>query len=202
MRPEKPFAPACDKNREPILRVLQACFASTGRVLEIGSGTGQHAVYFGHQLPHLTWQPTDLPEHLPGIDRWVDDARLENVAKAIPLDVNRADWQQPVADYVFTANTLHIMHWASVCAFFAGAGRILRPGGTLCVYGPFNFDNHYTSQSNAEFDRWLKARDPQSGIRNFEDLAKLAEDHGLEFLNDHPLPANNRILEWIRAADS
>jgi hypothetical protein len=192
----KPFAESCEQNRDPILVVLREQFTEPATVLELGSGTGQHAVYFARHLPYLNWQPSDLPANLPGINAWIKDEGLPNVLAPLVLDVSSQSWPVTTADHVFTANSLHIMSWTCVQQLFAGVGNIMTDGGRLAVYGPFNYGNQYTSDSNARFDEWLKSRDPQSGIRNFEDLNVLAQDAGMRLLNDYEMPANNRILVW------
>jgi cyclopropane fatty-acyl-phospholipid synthase-like methyltransferase len=194
----KPFAESSEQNREPILKVLQEVFVAPGLVLEIGSGTGQHAVYFAADLPHLRWQPTEVEENLPGIHAWRDEAGLETVLEPLALNVSQQPWPVSTADYVFSANTAHIMSWDNVEAFIAGVGQVLQPGGRFVLYGPFNYDGQYTSESNARFDDWLKARDPLSGVRDFEALNELAEAAGLRLLQDFAMPANNRILCWER----
>lgn len=197
----KPFSEACERNREPILAVLRDAFAGSRAVLEIGAGTGQHAVYFAQHLPHLVWQPTDRAVHLPGIRAWCDEAALQNLLPPRALDVMQAGWGMANAqafDAVFTANTLHIMSWAAMEAFFAGMGRVLPSGGVLAVYGPFNIDGRYTAPSNAQFDAWLKARDPQSGIRDREAVDALGQREGLVRTGDHSMPANNRLVVWRR----
>lgn len=195
----KPHAPACDRNRDPILAVLREHFADRRRVLEIGSGTGQHAVYFARAMPWLQWQASDVAEHLPGIGAWLDAEQLPNTPAPLALDVLEP-WPEVEADAVFTANTLHIMGWKGVQAFFVGVGRLLAgvPNGTLVAYGPFNYNGAYTSGSNREFDDWLKARDPQSGIRDFEAVDALAAGAGLQLVQDVAMPANNRCLVWRR----
>jgi cyclopropane fatty-acyl-phospholipid synthase-like methyltransferase len=195
----KPFAESSAENREPILAVLREVFADRCRVLEIGSGTGQHAVYFGAELPHLTWQTGDLPQHHAGIRLWLAEAALPNVLPPIVLDVNRSDWHDGRYDAVFSANTLHIIGWPEVEKFFAGVGAVLEPGGKLAVYGPFNYNGRFTSESNARFDQWLKGRDPASGVRDFEAVDALARAQGLVLLRDFAMPVNNRTLVWQRA---
>jgi SAM-dependent methyltransferase len=197
--PEKPWSEACERNRGPILEVLRGAFAGATRVLEIGSGTGQHAAYFAAALPHLAWQPSDLAANLPGIAAWRDVAALPNLHAPLALDVDAADWPVAAVDGLFSANTLHIMAWASVASFFRGAGRVLEPGGVLAVYGPFSYDGRHTAESNARFDAMLRARDPLSGVRDFAAVCELAAGLGLEFAKDHALPANNRVLVWRRA---
>lgn len=193
----KPFAPACERNREPILEVLRTQFANRRSVLEVGSGTGQHAVHFAAALPWLTWQCTDLPSQLPGIRQWLDEAGLRNTPPPLPLDVAGL-WPVGPYDAVFSANILHIVEWSRVEAFFAGVGRVLTSGGVLVVYGPFNEGGAYTSPSNRDFDAWLKARDSRSGIRDIEAVQALAKQAGLRAIDDLAMPANNRCLVWLR----
>lgn len=194
----KPWSEACERNRGPILEVLRGAFSGVTRVLEIGSGTGQHAVFFAGALPHLIWQPSDRTEHLAGIAMWRDEAGLPNLRAPLALDVDTADWPVPECDALFSANTLHIMSWLSVEHFFRGAERVLAPGGVLAVYGPFSYGGQHTAQSNAHFDAFLRARDPLSGVRDFDAVCALAQQHGLELDGDHALPANNRMLIWRR----
>ncbi|MDD3519078.1 MAG: DUF938 domain-containing protein, partial [Chromatiales bacterium] len=194
----KPFAESCEQNRLPILDVLRVEFATASRVLEIGSGTGQHAVFFAAELPHLTWQTSDLPETHAGIQAWLDDARLPNVLPPFALDVRAGTWPEEPYDAVFSANAVHIMGWDAVEAMFEGIGRVLDESGVLALYGPFNYGGRYTSESNARFDQWLRARDPASGIRDFEALDALARAAGLSLASDHAMPANNRTLVWRR----
>jgi cyclopropane fatty-acyl-phospholipid synthase-like methyltransferase len=153
-------------------------------------------VYFAAGLPHLVWQPTDLPESLPGIKAWVDEAGLPNLKDPIVLNVADALWPVEKADAVFSANTLHIMSKPRVGCFFDGIEVVLREGGTLCVYGPFNYGGDYTSDSNKKFDEWLKGKDPESGIKDFEWVNSLAERAGFTLVKDHEMPVNNRLLEW------
>ena len=195
----KPYAASCDENEEPILGVLREVLAGSRQVLEIGSGTGQHAVYFGLHLPHLVWVPSDLPENLPGIRLWLEEAGLPNVTAPLALDVNEPDWPVAEVDAVFSANTAHIMDWASVGALFAGLGRVLREGGVFALYGPFHYGGQPTSASNARFDTSLRARDPAMGVRNFEDLDALARAAGMRLQRDYPMPVNNRTLVWEKA---
>ena len=193
---DKPFSESCVQNRDPILAVLRVWFADRRHVLEIGSGTGQHAVYFAPELPHLVWQTADVPPHHAGIRAWLDDAALPNVRPPLALDVNQTGWRSGRYDAVFSANTLHIMSWPEVEQFFAGMGEVLEPGGVLAVYGPFNYNGAYTSESNARFDAWLKSRDPASGVRDFEAVDALARAQGLILQQDIAMPANNRSLVW------
>lgn len=195
---DKPYSESCEQNREPILDVLREVFTDRTYVLEIGSGTGQHAVYFGAELPHLRWQTADLPLHHPDIRLWLDEAALPNVLPPIALDVNQKSWHGGRFDAVFSANTLHIMSWIEVERFFAGIGEVLETGGVLAVYGPFNYNGTFTSESNARFDVWLKSRNPASGVRDFEAVDALARARGLMLQQDIAMPANNRTLIWRR----
>jgi SAM-dependent methyltransferase len=195
---DKPFSESCVQNRDPILAVLREVFADRSSVLEIGSGTGQHAIDFGAALPHLRWQTADIPSNHPGIQRWLDDTALPNVLPPIALDVSRPEWRNGRYDAVFSANTLHIMGWPEVEQFFAGVGAVLLPGGVLAVYGPFNYNGAFTSESNARFDIWLKSRDPASGVRDYEAVNALAGAQGLILQQDVAMPANNRTLVWTR----
>lgn len=191
---------ACERNKEPILGVLRTELAGAATVLEVGSGTGQHAVHFAAGLPQLLWQPSELPEHLPALAERVRVAGGQNLRVPLALDVGDDPWPVAPVDAVFSANTLHIMSWSAVREFFRGVGCVLRSPGVLCVYGPFRFHGTHTSDSNAEFDRWLKARDPVSGVRDFEALDALARAAGLVFSADHAMPANNRTLVWRRVS--
>ncbi len=192
----KPYSEACEQNKEPILTVLRKVFATRKKVLEIGSGTGQHAVHFSRQLPHLLWQTSDLAENHDGILQWLAEADLDNVLAPLTLDVASNSWPVDHVDGIFSANAIHIMSWDHVVKMFAGIGRVLEQGGIVCLYGPFNYDGRYTSDSNARFDGWLKMRDPDSGVRNFEDVDALARAQGLQLVQDYEMPANNRTLVW------
>jgi len=200
MSADKPFYPATHRNREPILARLKTLFTEPSLVVEVGSGTGQHAVYFTEQMPHLRWLPSDLPEALPGIRRWIAEVAHQRILPPVALDVTAERWpipdlEEPI-DALFSANTLHIVSWQAVEKLFAGAARLLRPGGLLCIYGPFNYGGAYTSDGNRRFDATLRANDPQSGIRDVEALHELARSVRLQPQNDFEMPANNRLLVW------
>ena len=192
----KPYAEACERNRQPIFTTIKPLLADTHSVLEIGSGTGQHAVYFAEQLPNLSWQTSDIKENLTGINLWLDEAGLPNTPPPLELDVSIIEWDQLEFDTVFSANAVHIMGWNEVEIFMTCAGNRLPPEGKLILYGPFNYKNQYTSESNRQFDVWLKDRDPASGIRNFEDLNILMDRVNMKLKGDFEMPANNRILYW------
>ena len=193
-----PFSAACERNKDPILEVLRLRFADRTQVLEIGSGTGQHAVYFAQALGHLTWHPT---EQLVYLEDLMERVKLEGPGNLRPptlLDVRQAVWPVRGVDAMFTANTLHIMSWPEVMALFNGIGTVLAPGGVLCIYGPFRYAGRYTSDSNQEFDRMLQERDPQSGLRDIEAVSLLADQYGLRLDADFDLPANNRLLVFTK----
>ncbi len=192
---EKPIAPSCEKNREPILEVLREHFADRRHVLEIGSGTGQHAIFFAEHLPHLRWQTSDRAENLPGITAWLQEAALPNTVLPLELDVTAA-WPEQRHDAMFSANTLHIMPWSAVECLFARLPDVLAANARLVIYGPFNYGGQFTSDSNAAFDRWLKEKAPHQGIRDFERVHALAQAAGLELLEDRAMPSNNRCLVW------
>lgn len=193
----KPYAPSCDRNQGPILDVLLRQFSDRQRILEIGSGTGQHAVFCAPAFPQAIWQTSDVDENLPGIRLWLEEAALPNTPPPIVLDV-RGPWPKERYDAVFTANTLHIMSWAEVQLLFAGLDGVLAREATLAVYGPFNYGGQFTSASNRAFDVWLKERSELSGIRDFEAVDALASSIGLRLVEDCAMPANNRTLIWER----
>jgi cyclopropane fatty-acyl-phospholipid synthase-like methyltransferase len=206
---EKPFSPSCDRNRDPILSVLRKYFADRRNVLEIGSGTGQHAAYFAEALPWLVWQASDREENLPGIRMWLDKAALPNTPAPLEFDVATQPFPTSPAgisvteaarfDALFSANTLHIMSWPEVEKFFTALPALTTADAKLVIYGPFNYDGQFTSASNAAFDRTLKLRVPHMGIRDFADVGRLARAAGFVLLEDVAMPANNRCLVWQRA---
>lgn len=195
-----PFSQACENNKQPILAVLNRVFAKQKYVLEIGSGTGQHAVYFAKSMPSITWQTSDLVINHAGINQWIDTLPLPNIKRPLTLDLAEV---QPILeniDAIFSANTLHIISWQLVQNFFDLVRSQLAHNGVLCIYGPFNYQGRYTSESNANFDLWLKARDERSGIRDFEAVYQLATKAGLSLMEDVTMPANNRILIFVKIA--
>ena len=189
-----PFSAACERNKDPILEVLRVRLAARAQVLEVGSGTGQHAVHFSRALTHLVWHPTEQLAYLADLAERVKLEGPHNLRVPTLLDVRQAVWPLRAVDAVFTANTLHIMSWDEVMALFRGIGTVLAPGGALCIYGPFRYQGRYTSDSNREFDRMLQERDPHSGIRDIDAVSSLAGQYGMELDADHDLPANNRLL--------
>lgn len=190
-----PYSQACENNKLPILQVLRQHLGKSARVLEIAGGTGQHAVYFAESLPGIHWQSSDIAENVATLNVRIEHAALENLPGAIELDVN-GDWPDQQFDAIYSANCLHIIAESSVENFFRGVGPRLNENGLLLVYGPFKYDGEFTTESNARFDEWLKARDPASGIRDFEWINTLADHAGLDFVADNAMPANNQLLVW------
>lgn len=192
----KPFSQACVNNAPYICEYLKTILDDGVHVLEIGSGTGQHAVYFGQALPNVIWQASDVTANIPGITRWIVDAKLPNVLPPIELDVSQSASLNGKFDTVFMANTLHIMSWTVVKLCTDKIPLLLNREGLLVVYGPFNFSGAYTSDSNQRFDEWLKARSPEQGIRDFEAVNQLLCSNGFEHRENIEMPANNRLLIW------
>ena len=192
----KPCSEACERNKHPILDALRSLLGESGFLLEIGSGTGQHAVHCGTALPRWTWQTSDLPQNHAGIQLWIAESRLPNVLPPVLLDVAQEPWPIDRADAVFSANTAHIMGWTQVQAMFRGIGRILGRNGVFCLYGPFRRGGVHTSASNERFDVALRREDPRMGVRDLEALEDLAQGNGLVLTDDIAMPANNRMLVW------
>ncbi len=195
-----PFSEACERNKEPILEILRSAMAGCTHVLEVGSGTGQHAVHFALALPQIIWQPSETAEAMFGLRKRIFAEGPKNLRAPVFLDVTTTPWDVRKVDGVFTANTLHIMHWPQVEAFFANLPAVTKPETVLAIYGPFRYGGEFTSPSNREFDGMLRVRDPGSGIRDFEAVNALAESAGFRFVADHRMPANNQILVWKAAS--
>jgi hypothetical protein len=195
-----PFSQACENNKAPILAVLRAAFADRRQVLEIASGTGQHACYFCEHMPWLTWQPTELADHIPILAPRCKAYTGDNLRSPAAIDVREWPWSVETPDAVFTANSLHIMAWPAVEAMYASLGSLLGSGAVLAVYGPFNYGGQYTSDSNARFDTWLAQQHPDSAIRDFEQVDQLARAGGFRLEHDHGMPANNRLLLWRKGS--
>lgn len=191
-----PFSQAAENNKEPILAILRDVLPASRTVLEIGSGTGQHAVHFARQLPHLSWQPSEQEENLDKLKLRLAAEAPDNVLDAVVLDVAVPSWPVDRVDAIFAANCVHIMSWSHVQKMFVGVGRVLQAGGLLILYGPFKYKGAFTSSSNALFEQWLKGNDPLSGIRDFEKLDELANNIDLALQSDYDMPANNRCLVW------
>ncbi|MEC9375542.1 MAG: DUF938 domain-containing protein [Pseudomonadota bacterium] len=189
---------ACERNKDPILDVLRDVFAGSERVLEIGSGTGQHVVYFAEALPHLLWQPSDRGEYLAVLEMQLAEHKKTNLEPLVELDVRMNPWPVRGFDAIFSANSLHFMSTDCVVDFFRGAAETLFSSGLLAVYGPFRYQNEFTSESNAHFDVWLKQTDPVRGVRDFEWINSLAVSRGLQLISDTKMPANNQLLVWSK----
>lgn len=196
----KQYSPSCERNKDLILPVLKEVLPKSGTVLEVGSGTGQHAAYFADGLPHLVWQPTELAENFLSIQAWVAESGLPNLCAPLELDLLAGPERWPVtsAAAVVCINTVHIVAWQGVENLFAGAGRILVPGGAMYVYGAYRYTARPLEPSNEDFDQWLKARDPVSGVRDFEAVNALAHQNGLVLAGDRAMPGNNRSIWWIK----
>ena len=193
-----PFSQACENNKLPILEVLNRHLTDAQTLLEIGGGTGQHAVFFARHFPGLIWQSSDAPSNVEILNLRLASAKITNLPLAISLDVNQEKWNCVCCDAVFSANCLHIISESSVVNFFKGTGNLVNEGGILLVYGPFKYRSEFTTESNARFDVWLKTRDHLSGIRDFEWVNELAEDAGFSLIEDNAMPANNQLLAWTK----
>jgi hypothetical protein len=196
-----PFSDASERNKKPILEVLEKYFPKRGFVLEIGSGTGQHAVYFASSFSTLKWQPSDVPENIPALTARIDAEGSDNIKPPIALDVLKDDlsaWPERILTAAFSANTTHIMNWPAVRAMFAGLGQKLKPRGVFCLYGPFNEGGKYTSDSNRAFDIQLKSQDPEMGLRDVKSLETLANKNDIRLIDRVPMPANNMTLVFAR----
>jgi len=196
----KPYSEACVRNGPSILDILKRLLPEKGQVLEIGSGTGQHAVMFAAALPLIRWQTSDMPGAHAGMRLWIDEKALPNLYPPLQLDVRQAsDWPPHRFDAVFTANTLHIMAPESVAALFASIASVLKPSAQFLCYGPFMYAGQHSSQSNHEFDEWLRKRDGYCAIRDVDWLRDLGKASGLSLQDDIAMPANNRMLVWTRS---
>ncbi len=193
---DKPFSQACVNNRGPIGEVLSRVFEDTRDILEIGSGTGQHAVWFASKMPHLCWQTSDQIQKHAGICQWLNEYPSPNLLAPIALDVLADAWPERFYHGIYSANTAHIMPWEAVEAMFAGVGERLLSNGVFCLYGPMKYRGKLDAQSNVEFDQMLRQQYPHQGIRDFHDINRLALAAGLILLEDNAMPANNRLLVW------
>lgn len=201
MTVDLPFSQAAQNNCEPILAELKVLLSDAQSVLEIGAGTGQHAIAFAAAMPDLYWQPSEHPDSLHTLRPRCEMSVLENLGAPIALDICQNTWPEPWPDAVYTANTLHIVAKDVVESFFKHCGERAKKGSLLIVYGPFNYGGQYTSESNGNFDLWLKDRNPLSAIRDFEWVEALARAGGYALQQDRSMPANNRLLVWQKTQD-
>lgn len=192
----KPYSAACANNSDAILNKLSRLLIKTQSVLEIGSGTGQHAVHFASNLKHLSWQTSDRIDNHQGINAWVSEAHLKNLLSPIAFDVTQNEMLNRSYDAIFMANTLHIMSWPVVQQCIEKSATILNPNALLIVYGPFNYQGKFSSESNQQFDLHLKETNSERGIRDFEKINQLAINQGFTFKEDNKMPANNQLLVW------
>ena len=194
----KPYSESCEQNKAHILSVIKPLIASHAHVLEIGSGTGQHAIYFAENMPEVTWHTSDCLPYIAGIKMWLSESKLNNVVEPVELNVSTSQWPDFDADAVFTANSIHIMSHDDMLKLIEGVATLLKSQGDLIIYGPFNYSGQYTSESNMWFDQSLKSRDENSGIKHFEDILSAAKKNGLSLVKDYEMPANNRILHFSK----
>lgn len=192
----KPFSPSADRNKEPILNALKSELSANQRVLEIGSGTGQHACYFAAALPNIIWQPTELKQNISTISGWINEENIENILEPKELDVDAHPWPVMSADVCFSSNMFHIVSMHSIRSIFSGCKAALEDDGKLCVYGPFSIDGQHTSASNKHFDQQLRASDPNSGIRDLSELDEIAQQSGFNACRRIAMPANNFLVVW------
>jgi SAM-dependent methyltransferase len=197
----KQYSPSCERNQEPILKILVEILPESGTVLEVGSGTGQHVARFGQALPGLKWQPSDLESSHPSIRAWCAEIGLTNVLSPVVVDLSSPGWPAPEFDALVCINTIHIVAWPLVVNLFRGAGRVLKKGGVMFVYGPYEYRDRPLEPTNVEFHEWLKMRNPQSGIRMFDEVNELARENGLVLEGDEAMPANNRSIWWRKSQD-
>ena len=195
----KPFSASAERNKQAILSKLQIQLNNGDHVLEIGSGTGQHACFFANALPNVIWQPTELQQNIPAINAWLNEHNLKNILEPLVLDINKLPWPKSQANACYTCNTLHIISMDSVHSFFKGCKQVLADKGKLCVYGPFSFDGQHTSPSTEEFDQWLRAADPASGVRDLNHLDSIAQELGFKACRFDKMPANNFFVVWEKS---
>lgn len=200
--PEKPHAEYAQRNAGPILEVLRYELQGHSEVLEIGSGTGQHAIRFAAELVDVKWQTSDLDENHEGIRSWIAEAGLSNVRSPLSLDVTRDELAEASYDAIYSSNTAHIMSQGAVDAMFRLVGRVLRPHGVFILYGPFRRAGRFNTQSNADFDASLRSRDPAMGIRDLDALDDLGTDSGLQRVNLYAVPSNNLVAVWQKTRAS
>jgi len=191
------YSQASENNKKPILAKLSQYLTPGSHVLEIGSGSGQHATFFSANLPDIAWQPSDTHPYYDGLIHNLARHGFDNIADPLHLNLLETEWQLPVYDCIYSANVIHIVSTELVIALMDKAAETVRPGGYLFIYGPFRYQSEFTTPSNAEFDQWLKDRDPASGIKDIEWINELASKRGFSLLADHPMPSNNQFLVYL-----
>lgn len=201
---DKPFSQACENNKVAIADALGAYLRGVEQVIEIGSGTGQHAVYFAERFPDVVWQPSDVAKNHEGIRTWIIEAGLENIREPLELDISAATWGASAQSAIYLSNVVHIIEPHLVERLFVHIDGTLAPEGLLFMYGPYNYGGRFTSDGNQRLDDWLKSLHPDYGIRDFEQIDQLARNRGLMLLDDVTMPANNRLLIWrrVKASDN
>ncbi len=193
------MSPSCERNKDPILEVMKEVITEDNHVLlEVGSGTGQHAVYLAPHFPHVKWITSDVLGNHAGIKMWLDEAKVPNIARPIEFKIGKDEFPKVVVDLVFTANTFHIMHWKECKTLMKMWGHRLREGAQVMIYGPFNYNGTFSSPSNEQFDRSLKVEDPLRGIRSYDDVHNNMVKNGFALCKDYEMPANNRMLVYRR----
>lgn len=195
---ELPIVESCLKNQRPILDVLGRFLPKNAKVLEVGSGTGQHAAYMTEHLPGIRWQPTEVRQRLTEVACWQKHCNRAEFLPPLELDVRQDIWPAGEVDAVFSANVVHFVSWPEVERMFIGAARVLKVGGQMILYGPYNYDGQFTSEGNVNLDLWLREQNPESGIKDFEQVLLLARKHHLHLRADEEMPANNRTLVFQR----
>jgi len=195
----KPFSPSADRNKQYILEALDRELVGNEFILEIGSGTGQHACHFAANLPNITWQATELKDNIPAIESWIGEHNCLNLPDPYELDVDVLPWPAKNVDVCYTSNTFHIVSMQSIQSIFEGCKQVLSHSGKLCVYGPFSINGAHTSEGNIQFDRQLRTSDPASGVRDLQVLDGLAKRAGFSACRYIELPANNHFVVWDRA---
>ncbi|MCP4297041.1 MAG: DUF938 domain-containing protein [Proteobacteria bacterium] len=192
----RPYSGPSDRNKQPILKVLENYLSATSHVFEIASGGGVHAIYFTKELPGLTWQISETRESIEALKYWVKDDISSQLPEPMELDATWETWPLNQVENFFSSNTAHYLPWNAVSSMFKGVGTHLKKDGYFFLYGPFNYQGRFTSESNRNFDSHLKSGDPKRGIRDLDDLLKIAGQSSLYLYHDHEMPSNNRILVW------
>ena len=192
------FSDACERNKIPILKVLNEELDS-GTVLEIGSGTGQHSVFFSKEIPSIKWYPSDTISNFESLNAFVTNYQNNNLQTPFVIDITQDQWIDFKVDYVFTSNTFHIINNALLTYFFYQCSKVMKSNGKLIIYGPFKFDNQFNSPSNQTFDELLKESDSFSGLKNFEEIVSIALKFDFKFSKKYEMPANNNILVFKKS---